>query len=155
MLPLLLLEILQTILILSGVGGVFVAVKTYRANCLHQKVDRLNKLRERYWGLMSTEMKSGEPIMALLPHDEKDTDPALIPSVYRQRLLGFFKEVGILVQEGAIDKDHAFYLFAYFAIRCEENEHFWAGGLNRGSIYWAPFREFAKEMRKMEEAKVR
>ena len=147
------LEILKTIAIVGGMVGVFIAIGTYRANCLHQKVDRLTNLRKRYWDLMFTEMESGKFMMALLPHGENDDGPARIPSIHRQHLLGFFKEVGILVQEGAIDKVHAFYLFAYFATQCEENNAFWEG-LNRDTIFWRPFFEFVKEMREVGEAEM-
>ena len=98
---------------------------TYLSNHRHQKVDRLHKLRGRYWELMFTKLEeSGEPLIALLPHDKKDRNPAHIPSIDRQRLLGFFKEVGILVKDGAISKRHAFYLFSYFAIRAKKTRLF-------------------------------
>ena len=147
---------IQSIMIISsaiiGALSAITAAMTYLSNHRHRKVDRLHKLRGRYWELMFTKLEeSGEPLIALLPHDKKDRNPAHIPSIDRQRLLGFFKEVGILVKDGAISKHHAFYLFSYFAIRCEENEDFWTGGLIKGSIYWKPFHDFAREMRIMED----
>ena len=163
------LEILQSIESIAIIIGVIIGVpsavftviayssenKHRQAERLHQKADRLVGLRKRYWELMFTKVgESGEFLMALLPHGKDNEECACIPSVYRQHLLGFFKEVGILVREGAIDKTHAFHLFAYFAVRCEENEHFWTGGLVKESIYWETFRKFVRDMKQMENEKM-
>ena len=170
-----LLEILQSIesiesiaIIIGVIIGAISAVVTVwaylsenkhrQAERLHQKTDRLVGLRKRYWELLFTKVgESGEFLMDWLPHGEDDTNPARIPSVHRQHLLGFFKEVGILVREGAVDKVHAFYLFAYFAMRCEENGPFWEGanpkeGIDPDTIFWHPFFEFVEEMREIEMA---
>ena len=160
------LEILQSIESIAIIIGVIIGIPSavltviaYRwenerrqDERLHQKTDRLFKLRERLWELMSTKVgESGKSLRDLLPHWEDDTECVRIPSAERIRLVGFFKEIGILVRGRAVDKVEAFYLFAYFAMRCEENKHFW-DGLDKDTIFWRPFFEFVEEMRKVEKA---
>lgn len=50
-------------------------------------------------------------------------------------------------------KHVAHYMFSYYAIRCWESENFWQD-LNRESYYWALFRDFVFEMKKLEESYV-
>ena len=140
------LQNLQFIGVIIGAGLAALAVLKYWSESRHRETERLFNLRQRYWKLMSTPVgESGELVMDLL----EGNDAAQISLACRQQVLGFFKEAGILVQHGAVNKRDAFYLLAYFAIRCEENSSFWEG-LNKDSIYWNPFFEFVEEMRKIE-----
>jgi hypothetical protein len=88
-----------------------------------------------------------QEICALLEADDQKLDE--VPFKDKRDLLGFFEEVALMMNSGLIRKNVAHYMFGYYAIRCWESEHFWSN-VNRESIYWALFRDFATTMKTME-----
>jgi hypothetical protein len=42
------------------------------------------------------------------------------------------------------------YMLGYYAIRCPESEKFW-NSINKQSQYWALFRDFAEQMKSIEQ----
>jgi hypothetical protein len=86
----------------------------------------------------------------------KNDDPKLAELPYHTELdfLGFYEDVALMVNSGLLKKPVAHYMFAYYAIRCWENNNFW-GNLNRESPYWALFRDFVKQMEKVENSLMR
>jgi len=74
---------------------------------------------------------------------------AEVSLIERDRFIGFFEELAILKNSGLLKKTLVFYMFGYFAIRCNESTQFWAG-LNRKQQLWSLFMDFAKEMKETE-----
>jgi hypothetical protein len=66
----------------------------------------------------------------------------------KHNFLGFFEELAISVSSNVMSRDVAFYMFGYYAIRCWESKEFWKGEklIEKGSIYWSLFRDFALQM---------
>jgi hypothetical protein len=84
---------------------------------------------------------------------DSDAD-ALVTVDYigKHNFLGFYEEIAISVNSGVMDINVAFYMFGYYAIRCWKSENFWLGGkmLDKNSIYWSLFADFAHKMLVME-----
>jgi hypothetical protein len=62
----------------------------------------------------------------------------------KRDFLGLFEEVAIMRNSGLINSNVAFYMFGYYALLCWNSDGFWAD-VNRNSIYWKIFAEFAKD----------
>ena len=92
--------------------------------------------------------KTFEEIAGLL----EDDDPRLseIPYEHRRDFLWLFEEVAIGMNSGLIREKVAHYMFGYYAIRCWESKNFW-NDIDRDSFYWAVFRDFAEQMKQIEE----
>jgi hypothetical protein len=56
----------------------------------------------------------------------------------------------LLMNSGLIRKSVAHYMFGYYALRCWESEYFWLD-VNRNSPYWAAFRTFVEQMKRIEQ----
>lgn len=78
-------------------------------------------------------------------------DPALaaFPVQDRRNLIGFLEEIALMVNSRLIRREVAGYMFGYYALLCARSEHLW-DGLDRDSLYWTVFREFAKDMSEFE-----
>jgi hypothetical protein len=74
---------------------------------------------------------------------------ANLPYKDKADFIGFYEEIAILMNSRLIEKHIAHYMFSYYAIRCWENEYFWAG-LNRNAAYWELFKHFVKDMKNLE-----
>lgn len=81
--------------------------------------------------------------------DNKDEKIRKIPRIERYYFLGFYEDIAILEKNNLIKLDLAYYMFGYYAIRCEENKYFW-DWINKDSLYWKIFIEFAEKMGKQE-----
>lgn len=60
--------------------------------------------------------------------------------------LGLLEEVALLMNSHLIRPDVAHYMFGYYAVRCLESTNFWVN-VERESIYWSLFHDFAKRMK--------
>jgi hypothetical protein len=53
-----------------------------------------------------------------------------------------------------MSEEIAFYMFGYYAIKCWKSDNFWRidedSVIERNSIYWSRFRNFAEQMEQME-----
>lgn len=77
---------------------------------------------------------------------ENDPSVAEMPIQDRRNLVGFLEEVALLVNSNLIKPDVAHYMFGYYVLLIDENEHFWTG-LQKDSEYWTVFRSLASKMR--------
>jgi hypothetical protein len=81
-------------------------------------------------------------------------DPELEKFDYtsKHNFLGFFEELAISVNSKVMSIEVAYYMFGYYAIRCYSSIHFWGGDkmLQKDSVYWSLFRQFANKMQVME-----
>jgi hypothetical protein len=82
-----------------------------------------------------------------------ENDPKLkdIPIGERHDFLGFFEEVALIVNSGFMRKEVAFYMFGYYVIQCSKSNYFW-DKINRDSIYWSLFNDFAEQMQNEEDS---
>lgn len=86
-------------------------------------------------------------ICSLLVDDDKLLRD--VPPQDKRDFLGLLEEVALLSNSGLIRKDVAHYMFGYYAVRCLESVHFW-NDIERESIYWRLFHDFAGEMQIVE-----
>ena len=87
-------------------------------------------------------------ICACLDNDEAKLKD--LPWKDKRDFLGFFEEVALMVNSRLIRLPVAHYMFGYYALLCWRSEKFW-GDLERGSIYWALFRDFAERLAEEEQ----
>ena len=92
-----------------------------------------------------------EEILKGYPDKEPNSELKEVPFEHKRSLLGVFEEVALMMNSGLIKKEVAYYMFGYYAIRCWQSDNFW-GNVNRHSIYWRLFRNFAEEMLQIEKA---
>lgn len=77
--------------------------------------------------------------------EERPESLGEVPYPDRRNFLGFYEELALAMNSGAIRPAVVHYMFAYYAIRCWKNDSFWSD-INRDSPYWLLFRDFAKAM---------
>ena len=118
------------------------AVVEYTRQNSQRRAEHYLKLREKF--------SESEKFDNLFEMIEKN-DPALsqIAVHRRQEFLGFYEDVALLVNSGLLRKPVAHYMFAYYAIRCWESDHFW-DSMDRNSAYWRLFRHFVAQMEQVE-----
>ena len=80
-------------------------------------------------------------------------DPSLrdVPIQDRRNLVGFFEEIALMVNSGMTKPEVAHYMYGYYVLLTERSENLW-WDLDRNSIYWTVFREFARLMHEYESA---
>lgn len=83
-------------------------------------------------------------LLNLLASD--DPKLAQMPIQDRRNFVGFFEEVALMVNSKIIKPGVAHYMFGYYVLLVDRSEHFWEG-LDRQSVYWEVFRQFAAQMR--------
>jgi hypothetical protein len=81
-------------------------------------------------------------------------DPSLAEESIQEKrnFIGFLEEVALMVNSKLIRREVAHYMFGYYVQLAARSEHFWSG-LDKDSRYWTVFREFAVEMKRMNETK--
>lgn len=83
-------------------------------------------------------------LLNLLARD--DPRLAQMPIQDRRNFVGFFEEVALMVNSKIIKPGVAHYMFGYYVLLVDRSEHFWEG-LDRTSVYWEVFRQFAEQMK--------
>jgi hypothetical protein len=81
-----------------------------------------------------------------LPSD--DPKLATFPIQDRRNFLGFLEEVALMVNSRIIRREIAHYMFGYYVLLADKSQNIWTD-LDRESVYWTVFRNFATLMRKM------
>lgn len=81
-------------------------------------------------------------------------DDKIISFRHKRSLVGFFEEIALMMNSGLLKPRIAHYMFGYYAIACWKSEAFWSN-MNRDSIYWALFKDFAEKMQQIEEKSFR
>jgi hypothetical protein len=78
--------------------------------------------------------------------DENDERLKHVQFSKKQDFIGFYEDIALLINSGILREEIAHYMFAYYAIKCWESEHFW-DQLDRDSPYWALFKCFVEKMK--------
>lgn len=69
----------------------------------------------------------------------------------KRNFIGFLEEVALMVHSRLIRREVAHYMFGYYVLLAARSEHFWRG-LDKESQYWTVFRNFAADMKSMNES---
>jgi hypothetical protein len=59
----------------------------------------------------------------------------------KERFLGFYEDLALLIHSDLIQEDLAIYAFGYWLDRVWESKHFWADPKNRDDAYWFLMRQ--------------
>lgn len=82
-----------------------------------------------------------------------ETDDVELKNInYRDKcdFLAYFEVISLMMNSKLIRSEVVYYMLGYYAIRCLESEKFWHG-INKDSQYWALFRDFAEQMKSIEQ----
>jgi len=133
----------------STIAGTVIALVVLLKGMFEYSAQGAQKRAEQFFAIRNRlkENDTFKEICDLLEHDEE----ALRNIAFKEKrdFLGIFEEVTLLMNSGLIRKTVAHYMFGYYAIRCWESENFWCD-VNRHSAYWAAFRTFVDEMKRVE-----
>lgn len=92
-----------------------------------------------------------DPIFRNILNRLATDDPSLseVPIQDRRNLVGFLEELALMTNSNLIRPKVAHYMFGYYVVLIDNSQHFWTG-LDKSSVYWRVFHDFAKAMREME-----
>jgi hypothetical protein len=139
---------IKDIATIAGVGvGVVALIKSfweYRKQGAQKRAEHFLAMRQRLKG-----NESFKRICNLL--DTNDEQLRKIPFEEKRDFLGLFEEVAIAMNSRLIKPEVAHYMFGFYAIKCWESGNFWEGNeVNKESIYWVVFKDFAISMKNIE-----
>jgi len=81
--------------------------------------------------------------------ESDDPKIADVPMHTRMQFVSFHEEVALLLNSKLINEEVAHYMFGYYAIKCHESKHFWAGE-EKSHPYWVLFADFVARMKGLE-----
>lgn len=143
------LSIINTIIaFITAIIAIITIIKGYFEYKLQNKQKRM-EFYEKYRKQLKEEERFKRIITGL---DTDSEDLKNIPRIDKYYFLGFYEDIAILIKNNLIKPNIAHYMFGYYAIRCLDSKNFW-NDINRQSIYWSLFNEFAEEMKRREENK--
>ncbi len=128
------------ITLLTLIKGVY----EYTRQVAQKRSEQYAEMRKRF-----RESKTFPKLLDLL--EENDPKLAKLPWSEKVELLGFYEDVALMVYSGIMKRHVAFYMFAYYALRCWDSEYFWHD-VNRNSSYWSLFRHFVEDMKAIEDS---
>lgn len=144
---------LDTVKDLSIIGAGVVALTTFLSGVVEYA--RQNHTRRAEQFVLMRRRFLEDPlfrdILNCLPADEPQL--ATFPIQDRRNFIGFLEEVALMVNSRIIKRDIAHYMFGYYVQLVDKSQHLWAG-LDRDSVYWTVFRNFAAMMRRLGPAPV-
>ncbi|MGH7442363.1 MAG: hypothetical protein ACREKE_06800, partial [bacterium] len=73
----------------------------------------------------------------------RDDSPSLkkLKPWQRERFLGFYEDLALLIHSGLIQEHLAFYTFGYWLDKAWESKHFWLDPGNKDDGYWFLLRQ--------------
>lgn len=138
----------------ATIVGVIIAVAAllkgyieYRRNACLGRIQHFANLKQ--------EFKENATIARITELLETD-DPQLAEVSPRDKwqFLCFFEEITILLRAKLITDVLAYYMFGYYAIRCDRSLHFWNNSFPKNKEYWLLFFDFVARMEPVETSKV-
>jgi hypothetical protein len=118
------------------------ALVQYRKAEKQKSAEHFFKLRDKY-NTDATFVKIREIIDS---PDNRDISSREINIDDKRKFLGFYEEIAIMVKSGLIKEELAFYMFGYYAVRCNKMDAF-TSYINEDKEYWEIFSEFAAKMK--------
>jgi hypothetical protein len=133
---------IKVIAVLLALITLIKGVIEYAHQGAQKRAERFIEMRKRL-----KDNKTFKEICSML----NDNDPKLLQIERQEKMdfLGFFEEIALMLNSGLIKKEVAHYMFGYYVIQCWESNNFW-NTVSRDGTYWVVFKEFVKEMEKME-----
>ncbi len=138
---------------IATIAGVVIGVITlligywqYRRNACLSRIQHFYSLKQEF-----KESASIAKITELLETD----DPQLAEVLPRDkwRFLCFFEEINILLRARLITDVLAYYMFGYYATRCDTSQYFWNNSFPKDEAYWLLFFDFVARMKSVESSK--
>ena len=137
----------------ATIAGVIIAVIAllkgyleYRRNAVLGRVQHFSNLKQEF-----KENATIAKITELLETD--DPQLAKIPPREKWRFLCFFEEVTILLRAKLISDELVYYMFGYYATRCDRSQSFWNESFPKDESYWLLFFDFVTRMKLVESSK--
>jgi hypothetical protein len=137
----------------ATIVGVIIAVMTllkgymeYRRNAVLGRVRHFSSLKQEF---------KENPTIAKITELLETDDPQLaeIPPRDKWRFLCFFEEVTILLRAKLITDELVYYMFGYYATRCDRSRWFWNKSFPKDETYWLLFFDFVGRMKSVESSK--
>jgi hypothetical protein len=115
----------------------------YRRNACLGRIQHFADLKQEF---------KENPIIAKIAELLEIDDPQLaeIPPRDKWQFLCFFEEVTILLRARLITDVLAYYMFGYYATRCERSRYFWNSSFPKDEAYWLLFFYFVARMKSVE-----
>ncbi|HEV2706776.1 MAG TPA: hypothetical protein VGV59_12685 [Pyrinomonadaceae bacterium] len=139
---------------IATIIGVIIAVMTlikgfleYRRNAFLARVEHFANLKR--------EFKEDAAIARITELLETDAPQlAEVPAHDKWQFLCFFEEVALLLRAKLITSELAYYMFGYYATRCDRSQWFW-NSFPKDEKYWLLFFDFVARMKLVESSKNR
>lgn len=138
---------------IATIVGVIIAVMTllkgyleYRRNAVLGRVQHFASLKQEF-----KENSTIAKITELLETD--DPQLAEVPAREKWAFLCFFEEVTILLRAKLISDELVYYMFGYYATRCDQSQWFWNDRFPKDKTYWLLFFDFVGQMNVVESLK--
>lgn len=118
-------------------------LREYRSSIKQKRLELYLKLRERF--------EEDDLIRDIIHLIEENSDKLHdLTKKEKFHYVGFFEDVAIIVKAKELNKNLAFYMFGYCAIKCYECDKFWEKNIEKKSDYWSVFKNFATDMVKIQ-----
>lgn len=148
---------LENLKTLAVVAGAVIALATLLRTLREYVLQGTQKRAESFFSLRERLDKNEE--LSTLLRLAQDDDPALADphrAPYQQKfeLLGYFEEVGLMMNSGLIRPAVAWYMFGYYVQCVSRSEQFWSN-VYRDDLYWTAFNSFASKMAQVEQREAR
>ncbi|MGN6181394.1 MAG: hypothetical protein ACTHNW_19580 [Mucilaginibacter sp.] len=89
--------------------------------------------------------RENQKFQNILEHLYGDQDFSTIPESDRFEFLGFFEDIGFLLNSKKIRKEVVFYMFGYDIIHAWQSDQLW-NDESRNTIYWSLLADLAQQM---------
>ncbi len=136
--------------ILGGIGALIVFFRglgVYRLQSSLQRFEKFSEMQKRF----DTD-EDFEEILHCLEAD-RAAQIANISQTKRAAFLGFFEDIGIMMNSGLIRPEVAFNTWGYWALKARETPELWIGmdTSDDKRLYWAIFHQFADNMQALKD----
>lgn len=119
----------------------------YARQIRFQRIQQFVEMRRRF-----LEDATFRRLLNLLAEDDERL--AKEPVQDRRNLVGFFEEIALMVNSGALSPQVAQYMFGYYVALVDRSQYFWER-LDKDGLYWTVFRRFARRLNELEEESAR
>lgn len=134
-------------IVLAGV----IALTTFLSGVLEYSRQGRSRRAEHFVDMRRRflENDSFRQLLNLLPGD--DVRLKEVSNQERRNFIGFLEEVALMVNSRIIRREVAHYMFGYYVGLAAKSENLWIG-LDKESVYWTVFRQFAKSLSEVKRA---
>ena len=114
--------------------------REYSLHLAKGQSETLSHFNERY-----SSDKNIEKVVTYYINKIENTPHITEPTIFEKEMfLRFFEELQYAIEQNAISKDMAFYMFSYYAIKAYEEGDDFVNDMHKGN--WKRFCKFAKDM---------